>query len=141
MSTRANRLPRGARIASMTTFGAVLTEVRAVRKTRQLCKEVARTLTCALGAATDPLLGELTVIDVEPAPDAARLMVTVCAMSPNPIELPQLLDRLRVWRGVLRAEIAATLQRKRTPELVFRVAPSAWSQPAESPVPAALLPS
>jgi ribosome-binding factor A len=36
--------------------------------------------------------------------------------------VPELLERLARRRGPLRAEVAASLQRKRTPELFFRVA-------------------
>jgi ribosome-binding factor A len=94
---------------------------KAARKTRQLCKEVSRTLSCTLGASRDPLIRDLTVVSVEPAPDAARLLVTVCSMSETPIDSADLLLRLREARGRLRAEIAAVLQRRRTPEVIFRL--------------------
>lgn len=96
------------------------------KKTRQICKEVSRTLSCSLGASRDALIRDLAVVSVDPAPDAARLLVTVCAMSSEPAEsaqrTEQLLGRLRELRGQLRSEVAAVLQRKRTPDLTFRVA-------------------
>lgn len=99
-----------------------LGDARIARKTRQICKEVSRTLSCSLGASRDALIRELAVVSVDPAPDAARLLVTVCWASPVPVESAQLLTRLRELRGALRSEVAAVLQRKRTPDLTFRVA-------------------
>jgi ribosome-binding factor A len=95
---------------------------RADRKVQQLCKEVERTLGYALPACGDPLLRELTVVAVEPAPDGARLMVTVAA-APSTLAagVDVLMERLRGVRGALRSEIAAAIQRKRTPELAFQV--------------------
>lgn len=97
-------------------------DARSARKTRQICKEVSRTLSCSLGASHDALIRDLAVISVDPAPDAARLLVTVCSMSSVPVESTQLLERLRELRGPLRSEIASVLQRKRTPDLTFRLA-------------------
>jgi ribosome-binding factor A len=103
---------------------AAATDVRAARKTKQLCKEVLRTLVCALAASGDEEVQAMEVMAVEPAPDAARLMVTICSPRSTPADIPRLVARLVALRGPLRAEIAAALQRKRTPELAFRVAPT-----------------
>lgn len=94
------------------------------RKVGQICREVSRTLACALGASHDGVIGDLTVVAVEPAPDRSRLMVTVCSASASQAELPIVRERLLSGRGFLRAEIAAALQRKRTPELAFRIVPA-----------------
>jgi ribosome-binding factor A len=106
-------------------FDGGATDARAERKTKQVCKEVLRTLAYALGASGDEEVRDMVVVAVEPAPDAARLMVTICAPRSTPADLPRLVARLVGLRGPLRAEIAAALQRKRTPELAFRVAPTA----------------
>jgi len=92
------------------------------RKVQQVCREVERTLSVALGASDDDLLASLSVLAVDPAPDASRLMVTVFTSTPG-VEAAALLERLERLRPALRAEVAASLQRKRTPELAFRVAP------------------
>jgi ribosome-binding factor A len=94
---------------------------RAARKTGQLCREVQRALAAALGALDDPLLAAAYVVAVTPAPDAGRLLVTV-APPAGATDLALLLERLRRAAGELREELAADLQRKRTPELAFALA-------------------
>ena len=96
---------------------------RAARKTRQICKEALRTLSYALGASRDERVRDLVVAAVDPAPDASRLMVTLYCPGARD-DIPALLARLAGLRGPLRAEIAASIQRKRTPEIAFRVAPA-----------------
>ena len=99
-------------------------DARADRKVQQVCKEVERTLSYALGACGDDVVRELVVLFVEPAPDASRLMVTVSPSSPTlAVDVGEVIERLERVRGRLRQEIANALQRKRTPELAFRVVP------------------
>ncbi len=43
----------------------------------QLCHQVAETLEEVLAECGDVVLQDLRVLDVEPAPDASRLLVTV----------------------------------------------------------------
>ena len=105
-------------------FDGAATDARAARKTKQVCKEVLRTLAYALGASGDEEVQQMVVVAVEPAPDATRLMVTICSPRSTPSDVSRLIARLVALRGPLRAEIAAALQRKRTPELAFRVAPT-----------------
>jgi ribosome-binding factor A len=96
---------------------------RAGRKTLQLCKQVERELSFALaGDCADPVLGDLNVISVAPAPNAARLLVTV-SPSPSgaPIDPTQVTAHLARASGKLRCEIAAAIHRKKTPELAFCV--------------------
>jgi ribosome-binding factor A len=102
------------------------------RKTRQLCREVERTLGVALSSSRDGLVRELMVLSVEPAPDGSRLMVTLCP-PPNPhdVDVAELLALLGELRGFLRQEIAQALQRKRTPELAFRIAPAIEAEVTE----------
>lgn len=85
-------------------------------KTAQLCRQVQRALSLALAACADDLLRETQVIDVRPAPDAARLAVFILAPAAAPVDL---LARLEAARGLLRAQVAQSITRKRAPELLF----------------------
>jgi ribosome-binding factor A len=83
------------------------------RKAKQLCREVYRVLAESVTTAE--------IVEVRPAPDTARLAV---AVRPWPGDDPtRTLDALAREKGKLRAEIAAALQRKRTPDLFFEVVP------------------
>ena len=95
------------------------------RKARQLCRQVAETLDLVLsGDCRDELLQSLHVIAVVPAPNSSRLLVTVSADLPveefdrQEIFIAELLER---QTGRLRAEVAASINRKRVPSLVFHV--------------------
>ena len=50
---------------------------RASHKAAQLCRQAMQALSLALADSSDDLLRELTVICVDPAPDASRLLVTL----------------------------------------------------------------
>ena len=89
----------------------------------QLARQVAEAVDGLLaGCTTDPVLTELRVVSVAPAPDAATLLVTVTrhdsalALSPDLI-----LSHLAQASGWLRAEVAAAITRKRAPLLVYQV--------------------
>jgi ribosome-binding factor A len=124
MSSRKHAHRRGARTLNDAPDDGADTYFDAPGVTRregQLCREVQRTLAAALGALDDPSLLGLTVDTVEPAPDMSRLLVTILP-PPGAVDEAALLARLRRLAGFLRAEIAAALQHKRTPELAFRLA-------------------
>src|SRR5262245_16273144 len=126
MSVREQRRRRGVdddEAAERRFFESGAGDARAARKTLQLCKEVSRTLSYVLGAAGDSRLRDMVVAAVDPAPDASRLMVTICCPGATASDVPSLVASLVALRGSLRGEIAASLQRKRTPEIAFRVAP------------------
>jgi ribosome-binding factor A len=89
------------------------------RKVKQLCREVYRVLTSVL--LDDPILDEVTILDVEPAPDGSRLAVQVIA--PAGADREEIRLAFERAKGHLRDEIAAAIQRKRTPDLVFEVMP------------------
>lgn len=92
---------------------------------RRLCGRVSRLLFEILCCAADPLLQELEVESVIPAPSAARLQVTVSYV-PRPPEMlspDAVRQRLQAARGWLRGELAARLDRRRVPELHFVVVP------------------
>jgi ribosome-binding factor A len=87
-----------------------------------LRREIERTLIYALAAARDPRLRELTIVGVDPAPDASCFQITVAAPEPlAPDAYAALAASLDAARGELRSEIARSLQRKRTPELRFAI--------------------
>jgi ribosome-binding factor A len=98
---------------------------RVQRKARQLCQQVALALDHALAwACSDPVLNALSVLAVEPAPDASRLLVRLAVTDPEcGATLAEILARLSAARGLLRTEIAAAIHRKGVPELVFRIEP------------------
>lgn len=82
------------------------------RKAQQLCAEVAKTLSMTL-------TGDVRVLSVEPAPDASVLRVRFFSSSdPDAMHA-----RLSAATGALRAAVAADINRKRAPELVFQWAP------------------
>jgi ribosome-binding factor A len=86
------------------------------RKALQLCRQVERALTFALEGE---LLRDLTVRSVLPAPDSSRLLVTfVYAGSAS---IADVLAALQERYATLRAEIAASIHRRKTPELTFHV--------------------
>jgi ribosome-binding factor A len=94
------------------------------RKALQLCGEVARTLNGILqGECDDEVLRDVLVESVVPAPDSTRLLVTVsCSPSAREIVAAEVLQHLHRVHGKLRGEVAAAIHRRKTPELVFRVA-------------------
>lgn len=88
-------------------------------KTLRLCRQVAEALSLALsGACADPMLAELEVLSVTPAPDASRLLVTLRPAGPP---TPELFARLASAHGLLRSVAAESISRKRAPDLAFRV--------------------
>jgi ribosome-binding factor A len=91
------------------------------RKTLQLCGQVARTLQGVLPGSADDTLRNLEVLDVTPA-GAGRLLVRV-GRSPSaaPLDDGVLLDRLARAHGWLRGEVAAAVNRRKAPDLVFEV--------------------
>ena len=104
---------------------------RSERKVQQLCKEVERTLAYALPTYGDAVVRDLIIVSVEPAPDASRLLVTLAPSTPLTEEVAAVRERVQRLRGLLRAEIGAAVQRKRTPELTFQIVPP--PDPPEEP--------
>ncbi len=93
------------------------------RKARQLCQQVAETLSLVLsGEFDDEQLQSLLVASVEPAPNASQLLVSLQTDGPCDRQLAeQLLTKLNGISGRLRCEVAAAITRKRAPRLMFRV--------------------
>ncbi len=95
------------------------------RKALQLCKQAAIAIDLALRGMDDhPLLGDLAVQRVDPGKDRSHLQVVV-GVPPGTTawQADAILAALNRQRGRLRAEVAATISRKRVPELSFRLAP------------------
>lgn len=105
----------------------LFTDRRAARAHGAVCREVARTLGLAFASAADARLHDLVLVDVVPAPDVGRLAVHVVTAARD-------LDAIRAVlhgaTGALRAELARVLQRRRTPQLVFVVAPAGGEEVA-----------
>jgi ribosome-binding factor A len=94
------------------------------RKALQLCHQVAETLEEVLAECGDVVLQALRVLDVEPAPDASRLLVTVAVDEPpdDALDPCKVHDHLVRASGHLRSEVAGAITRKRAPVLVYRLA-------------------
>jgi len=88
-----------------------------------MCSQVQRTLDQMLsGELGDDRLRDLYVSQVVPAPDANCLMVSVSPLGFAKDFQPQIvLARLAECTGRLRSELARAINRKKTPELIFRV--------------------
>ncbi len=92
------------------------------RKARQLCEQVHRALTVIFPGLADDVLQSLLVVSVEPAPHSGRLLVTVAGPTPtDATDPPPVAEHLVRAVGRLRSEVAATVHRRKAPELVFRV--------------------
>ncbi|MBI1853665.1 MAG: ribosome-binding factor A [Planctomycetes bacterium] len=101
------------------------------RKVLRLCGQVARSLGIALaGSCADEILRDLVVVSVVPAPDATRLAVTLRFGGPDAVvDLDDVLERLAGAAGFLRSEIASAIERRKVPQLAFRIEPSQEGQP------------
>ena len=97
------------------------TDVRTLR----LCGEVAKAISLVFtGGCGDAVLQDLEVCSVTPAPNASRVLVTVCASDPRaPFDPIAAMIHLQRARGLLVAEITSAIRRKRAPELIFQVRP------------------
>ena len=96
-------------------------------KDLQVCRQVFDALTYALAELDDPLIDELVLTSVMPAPSAARVVVTLVPAH-DQLDCDAALTRLHAAVAELREEVAAEVSRRRVPELVFRIEPR---QPAE----------
>lgn len=107
-------------------FGSRHPKRKTDRKARQLCSQVADTLSYVLGGeCDDDVLRNLLVVAVDPAPDSSQLAVTVRQDPPvGAISPSEVLARLTAASGKLRAAVAAAITRKRAPKLLFCIQPA-----------------
>ena len=91
-------------------------------KTLRLCRQVEEILALAIAGCGDEALSGVSVREVAPMPGPGRLLVTVEAPEVDPALALAALGRVQ---GLLRSEVAASIRRKRAPELLFRLALSA----------------
>ncbi|MBP9204713.1 MAG: ribosome-binding factor A [Kofleriaceae bacterium] len=94
------------------------------RKDLQVCRQVFDALHYALAELDDPVVDELVLVTVVPAPSASRVLA-ILAPSRRGVDLDAAYARLREAADELRQEVAAEVSRRRVPELVFRIDPVA----------------
>lgn len=95
------------------------------RKAFQLCRQVSETLQMVL-TGTDPSLDGMSIVDVVPAPDARRMLVIVGIDSDCVVSASDMQDKLaELQRHIprLRSEIAQSISRRKTPQLIFEISP------------------
>ena len=106
---------------------------KAERKAYQLCRQVDETISLVLAGADDPALRELSVARVEPARGASHLRVWITAHPPlpgeDPVDPAAALESVERAAGILRAEVAQAITRRRAPELSYRFLPPEGSNP------------
>jgi ribosome-binding factor A len=111
---------RGRRARDEAEFFESAGRGRRDHKTAQLCRQVFRAVSLGLAECGDEVLRELVVHDVEPAPDASRLLVSVgFSAAASARSVVEVLERLGEASSFLRREVAGAITRKRAPELMF----------------------
>lgn len=101
------------------------------RKTLQLCRQVLETLEMVLsGEIDDDRLPILHVVEVVPAPDSSRMLVTLSAdIAAADYDPDEIINTLSEYADLLRMEVAAAINRKKAPQLMFHLAPAYVSPP------------
>ena len=91
-------------------------------KDLQLCRQVLDALSYALAEIDHPVIDDLALASVVPAPDGSRVLVTLVPTREDlAADADAALLALRHVADDLRAEVAAEVTRKRVPVLVFRI--------------------
>lgn len=89
------------------------------RKALQLCSQIFDALNLILSACSDPLLQQLYVGSVVPAPDSTQLLITLVA--PKDMDKDKVFGSVQGACGMIRSEVARSICRKRVPQLRFIV--------------------
>jgi len=100
------------------------------RKTLQLCRQVQRALTVALGGeCDDDVLRDVYVESVEPMGGASQLLVRVAVPVGTGLRALDVLARLNERSARLRVLVAQSICRKRAPGLSFIAIPAGMESP------------
>jgi ribosome-binding factor A len=92
------------------------------RKALQLCAQVQESLYWILGSEVGHEdLGLLMVVSVEPAPDDSRLLVTLAL--PEDMDFAEMTNELHESAKAIRSEVAGSINRRKAPELFYRLVP------------------
>lgn len=95
------------------------------RQRSRVSREVEEVVSLALGASGDTRLRDLVVHSVVPSDDGARMVVRVVLPKAGSFEqIEEVYEALGIARAWLRRQLAADINRKRTPDLEFQVFPS-----------------
>ncbi len=89
-------------------------------KDLQVCRQVYDVLALALAEIDDPLIDDLILARVMPAPNAGRVQV-ILVPGHAEIDEGEALARIAEFADELREEVASEVSRSRVPELVFRI--------------------
>ena len=89
-------------------------------KDLQVCRQVYDVLALALAEIDDPVIDDLILARVMPAPNAGRVQV-ILVPGHAAIDESEALSRIAEYADDLREEVAAEVNRRRAPELVFRI--------------------
>jgi ribosome-binding factor A len=89
-------------------------------KDLQVCRQVFDALSYALAELDDPLIAQLSLVSVVPAPNASRVQVNFVTRAA--IDIGEALARLSALAPSLRTDVGAEISRKRVPELAFHIA-------------------
>jgi ribosome-binding factor A len=93
------------------------------RKSRQLCRQVQRTLDLVLsGESRSDLLSHLKIVSVLSGRDSSQLLIAVAAdVPPEQFDRTQIEAQLALVQGRLRSEVSAAITRRKTPVLTFQL--------------------
>ncbi|MBF0501446.1 MAG: ribosome-binding factor A [Candidatus Riflebacteria bacterium] len=90
-----------------------------------LCRQVEEVLSLVFcGSSSDERLWDLGLLSVELAPNSSRLLVKIYPLPHSePRSVTEIHAILKSARPFMKREIAESICRKRTPELVFEIVP------------------
>jgi ribosome-binding factor A len=92
------------------------------RKAKQLCRQVEQALQLILPSSADEVVRNLMVVAVEPAPNTGRLQVTVVELGSTDVtDRTIVLNQLAQANSWIRTQVAASIVRRRAPEVVFKI--------------------
>ena len=95
------------------------------RHTLQLCRQIAETLHLVFLDQDDDDLRDLMVLEVIPVAGAGTLLVRVAYPVRRSDDLARVQTKLTGALKMLRAEVAQSITRRKTPELFFQVSAQA----------------